>query len=133
MKPFNLQAALAGAAVVTRGGKKVSRLMYVPEINNGPFTVLAVVGGALYTFTKEGQFVVEGSFRELDLFMGTVKKSGWINIYRFDIVDDTTFRPNFSSGNPATGKTLHPTKDEADRKADAFSERIDCVKLEWEE
>lgn len=42
MKPFNLQAALAGAAVVTRGGKKVSRLMYVPEINNGTYTVLAL-------------------------------------------------------------------------------------------
>jgi hypothetical protein len=132
MKPFNLQAALAGAAVVTRGGKKVSRLMYVPEIN-GTYPVLAVVGGALYTFTKEGQFV-EGGILGLDLFMGTVKKSGWINIYRFDIVDDTTFRPNFSSGNPAkNGKTIHPTKDEADKAAAFSRERIDCVKLEWEE
>lgn len=49
MKPFDLQKALAGAKVITRGGQTVTRIAHFPEAEERSSRVVALVDG-LYEF-----------------------------------------------------------------------------------
>jgi hypothetical protein len=80
MKKFDLEAALAGASVVTRRGDKVLQIAYfsVPSL----FPVMAAVEGMedVASFMVNGRYI-KSRESDTDLFMATEKKQGFINIY----------------------------------------------------
>jgi hypothetical protein len=79
MKPFNLEAALAGAPVVTRDGQAVAGIHHFTTVEDD-YVLGAVVNGSLETFSAEGAFNIT-RHHGLDLFMAPVMKSGWVNVY----------------------------------------------------
>ena len=79
MKPFNLEAALAGAPVVTRDGRKVTQLHLFSGVTY-PLYAIVDERAIPYSWYANGtQSKTESS--PIDLFMATVKKKGWISIY----------------------------------------------------
>ena len=76
MKPFNLEAALAGAPVVTRGNQQVTELVLLKTLES-EYRVVGVVGGDMYEFTEQGAFHT-GREGRLDLFMAPVKRRKWL-------------------------------------------------------
>lgn len=67
LKPFNLEAALAGEPVVTRDGQEVSQVTLFDC--SGEFPLIAVVNDGVYSFTKQGRHYNCGQPSSLDLFM----------------------------------------------------------------
>lgn len=112
MKPFNLEAALAGAPVVTRAGVTVTQLTRF-SINSGP-ALRGVVDGVLISWYDDGGLCLgKKPVTALDLFMASTIKTGWVNVY------------------PNGPCYMYDTEDEANEAA--YSERAACVKVEWEE
>lgn len=88
MKPFNLERALAGDPVVTRDGRTVTNVTHFEGANrfclaaiihpsNDPF---AKTAPALSTFSKTGSYYSLHDSVD-DLFMASVKKELWTNVY----------------------------------------------------
>jgi hypothetical protein len=77
MKPFDLQKALAGEGVVTRGGKKVTQVTLF-DVNNY-FLLAAVVEGELFKFLQDGKVNSSGVESTNDLFMA--ETGSWINLF----------------------------------------------------
>jgi len=74
MKPFNKERALAGDPVIRGDGQKVSRLVHFPEATNGPFNLVAVIDGKIYTFTEKGKYYSNyDADRQQDIFMAPKK------------------------------------------------------------
>jgi hypothetical protein len=125
MKPFNLQEALAGKPVVTRDGREVTDVTYFSTLRNSTsFKLRGVLEGYLRKFNDAGMYLTN---KNLDLFMASTKKTGWVNIYRENI---TTW--------PALkllpgGAVIHPSKAIADKQQETAKERIAVVELTWEE
>lgn len=74
MKPFNLQAALNGAALVTRDGRKVLMFALDNETFNGDtFPYMAKIDGdsGFNFFTEDGRYNTIES--HLDLFLADVQ------------------------------------------------------------
>lgn len=67
LKPFNLEAALAGEPVVTRDGQEATQVTLFDC--SGEFPLIAVVNGGVYSFTKQGRHYNCGQPSSLDLFM----------------------------------------------------------------
>ena len=115
MKPFDLEAAKAGAPVVTRDGKKVRIICF--DANTGAYVLIALItqdggGEKVLSMKKDGRrHDYENS--TYDLFMASVKKEGWLNIYPNEKVE------------------MWPTKDLAERNSDWNI--VACVRVEWEE
>jgi hypothetical protein len=82
MKPFNLQEALAGKPVVTRDGRKVSRIIHMPEVADPYNKVLAISDARYMTYSESGEFSLCNPGSVNDLFMVSEKKEGWIAIGR---------------------------------------------------
>ena len=79
LKPFNLEAALNGAEVVTRTGKEVTEVVVLKTMIYGR-NVLAVIDGNLYSFNQNGR--VDGDMEyPNDLFMKPQQVTKWVNIY----------------------------------------------------
>jgi hypothetical protein len=114
MKPFNLEAALACAKVMTGEKKPVTDIAYLPSVNS-PYKVYAIINGETSYFTVAGCLSKECPNAFLDLFMAPVKSEGWINIYK---------------GGKSMGN-IYKTEKEA--QASAGSNIIACVRIEWEE
>ena len=75
MKPFNLEAALAGHPVQTRDGRTVTQLVKFDAVSPRP--LIGVVDGTIYAWPANG--VLEpGITHHDDLIMAPVKKTGWI-------------------------------------------------------
>lgn len=110
MKPFDVEAALKGAKVVTEDGEEVTQLTRFHGVT-GRYALAGVIRGSIRTWTEKGQYGRDGL---LDLFMAPVKHQVWLNIY-----------PNSKS----TGS--HATREDADRIA--ASSRIACVCIEYED
>lgn len=91
MKPFNLEAALAGEPVVTRSGCKVKQITLF-EVDN-QYNLVGVVGEDIFQFTKEGVFSV-GNSHSLDLFMKV--KTHTVN--GFEVPTPVTNPENMKSG-----------------------------------
>jgi hypothetical protein len=70
MKPFNLQAALAGAKVVTRDGREVKIAGYSKDVNS----LLGWIGSGVYQWTGGGQNIADKN----DLFMAPIERKEWI-------------------------------------------------------
>lgn len=95
MKPFDLERALAGDPVITRGGEEVDEIFF-SEKSGVHHPVLAHIKGhfGFKAFYKDGRHcgeqVREGKY---DLFMAPKITRMWINIYR-------DCHGNYYSGHP---------------------------------
>lgn len=121
LKPFDLEAALRGEPVVTRDGREVTQVTNF-DAPNDPNPVVAVIDGNTQSFTLTGAYFGQGKENEYDLFMvtKTVKKEGWVNLYKSDDEEIAVF----------TGHG-HNTKEAAEEEASPKC--IATVKIEWEE
>lgn len=138
MRPFDLKKALDGAPVVTRLGKEVTQL-HAFNTNTG-YPLRAVVGGNILGFTEEGAWCNSTGTHDLDLFMKTTKKQGFINIYSNkngsrEVWCKTgwTAVGSASDGTEVvSGNKIFPTEEAA---ANAFgaSQRIAVATFEYEE
>jgi len=105
MKPFNLEAAKAGAPVVRRDGLPVKFIAHVPTANRPTDRVIFLRDGNIFTCTESGR--VAGSCESAgDLFMAPVKRIVWVNL--------------FYGG----GAYHYETKDLADEFGDSYPDRI---------
>lgn len=81
MKPFDLEAAKAGAKIVTRNGKDVKFLLHLPDIEPDS-RVVALVNNIVHTYGENGKLYADSPYSsELDLFLSEEKKTIWINYY----------------------------------------------------
>lgn len=82
MKPFDLAAALAGAPVVTRDGRKVLQLAHFPEASPDIGLVILFEGSSTLNTRREDGTRFNGNDSSMDLFMAPVKQTVWVNMYR---------------------------------------------------
>lgn len=121
MKPFDLQAALNGAPVVTRDGRPVKIAGYNSDAAIPNQKILGWVDGTVLSWGENGNYFRGGS--PIDLFMASTKKEGWVNIHRFP---EGSIRDLFCAG-------PFDTEDQA-KKALCFPIKFaTTVKIEWEE
>ena len=125
MKPFNLEAAKAGAPVVTRSGEAVRHLCFDILSYHG-WTVGGLVKENGYeifsTWKVDGSYVANSSEHPLDLVMAPVKKDGWVNLYRN------------RNGGVYPGRGVYSSETAAKDAALACSTPVlATVRVEWEE
>ncbi len=83
MKPFNLEAAQAGAPIMTRDGRKAKFIAYVPELRPSRQVVILVAGlEALEAYYPDGSYLSGNTTHAIDLSMAPVKKTVWVNFHR---------------------------------------------------
>ena len=118
MKPFNLEAALAGAPVVTRYGFKVTQLHEFSTVLTP--SLFGVIGEnkCVSSWCSNGKSVDP----HFDLFMAPVKKKGWLNIYKIQ---------NAIPACIASATFVYA--DEATAKRNADKTILATVPIEWEE
>ena len=125
MKEFNLEEYLKNPSqkVVTRDGREV-RIICTDAKGEEPIIALVYNKNRdeenVYTYNREGIFYKDNDSC-LDLFFDTIKREGWVNIYRYED-DKRTIGCLFESEEEAN---LH--------KYDRASEYIKTIKIEWEE
>ena len=78
-KPFNLEEAKAGKPLVTRDGRDAKFIAHVPELVNSE-SIIYVCDGWL-RFAYESGESLKSKQSESDLFMKTVKKTVYVNLY----------------------------------------------------
>ena len=124
MKEFNLTEYLKNPSqkVVTRDGREV-RIICTDAKGDEPIIVLVYNKNRdeenVYTYNRDGLFYKDNDSC-LDLFFDTIKREGWINVYR-------------SKNDTRTIGCLFKSEDEANlHKYDRASEYIKTIKIEWE-
>ena len=117
LKPFDLEAALNGAEVVTRDGKKVTEVVVLKNTFYGK-NVLALINNGLYSFKQDGKFEEDAEHFN-DLFMKPQQVTKWVNIYKL------------ASGNFTTGE-MFDTQDQAINEYTSFSERFSTTQITFE-
>lgn len=83
-KPFDLEKAKAGNPVVTRDGRKV-RILCTDLKHNIPIIAAIDEGDgteSVLPYTKNGEYCFYDE-SEHDLFMAPVKKTYYVNIYKY--------------------------------------------------
>jgi len=83
MKPFNLEAALAGHPVQTRDGRPVTQLTNFSVTSH--YSLVGVIEGEFYKWMRDGGHLSSYVESERDLFMAPIRKTGWLArfAYRF--------------------------------------------------
>ena len=104
MKPFNLVAALAGAPVVTRDGTPFTNVQHFPSAT-AEYNLAGVNKGMVKLFKDDGT-ASDGPY----LFMASVKRTVWVNMYR-------------SSIGLVTGVVTYKSK----REGEEFVDRARCI------
>lgn len=112
MKPFNLEAALAGAKVVTRDGDEVTQLTLFNVSKDG-YVLYGVLNFEVHSWLVNGKYYRIDESNN-DLFMAHVKIEQWVARY----------------GNYLHLDSIYDT--EAECKA-AHQLASDYHKIEWEE
>ena len=83
MKPFNLEAAKAGAPIVTRDGQPAKFIAHVSEAHPSQRLVVLIDGG-VYTKFESGKYAASPAYvSDNDLFMAPVKRTVWVNLYEY--------------------------------------------------
>lgn len=122
IKPFSIEDAKNGKPVCTRDGRKARIVCFDAKYENDYKPIIALIDNGINEFTvrytKYGECSINA---ELDLMMLPEKKKGWVNVY-YNRIDGTTF-----------SKHPYPSKEEAIKNAGTISNRIDTVKIFWEE
>lgn len=122
MKPFNLEAAIAGKPVVTRDGWPVTRVIHLPELNQ-PNNVLVTVNGSGWVVFPTGNYCApsEGT-HDMDLLMASKITKSYIAI-----------GPPDNEGTRNTSNA-YPTRGQAERIARMESRKSwQVVEIEVEE
>lgn len=123
MKPFNLDAARAGAAVITRDGRS-ARIICTDKLSTDCYSVIALVKGVdsekLHSYTVKGEHDA-GLVGPHDLFMAPVKREGWVNVYK---------RRDLS---PYVGNGVYPSEEDAKAASNHGICYSGTVHIEWEE
>ena len=116
MKPFDLEKAKAGEPVITRNGC-TARIICFDRADDDGYSLVALLQldkgiERVTTHMDQGRYCKEPG-NDYDLFMGPVKREGWVNIY---------------PGN-SIRQGVHESQAYAD--ANASFDRITCVRIEW--
>lgn len=124
MKPFNLNEYIANPSrkVVTREGRNV-RIICTDAKRDCPILALLTAydgSEVIYEYTKNGVITDDGECN-LDLFFDTVKKDGWINLFRHEY-------------GPEAG-VIFDTEEDASKNSDYGKNPrfIATIHIEWEE
>lgn len=112
LKPFNLDAALQGAEVVTREGQKVTEIVWLKTLSY-PHNLFAVIDGHLHAFNKQGRSYADID-HDNDLFMKPQQVTKWVNIY-------------CSSGGFRTGIYTFDSEEQAKKSIDEFNSEYYCT------
>ena len=83
MKPFNLEAAKAGALIVTRDGRPAKFIAHVGEAQPSQRLVVLIDGGVYTKFESGGYSKSPAHVSPNDLFMAPVKRTVWANVYGY--------------------------------------------------
>ena len=124
MEQFNLGKYLANPKrkVVTRDGRNVRIVCTDRQGGDHPILALCTMSNEsenLYSFLPNGRMYLNADADTcMDLFFAPEKRSGWINIY-----DRTE--------NAHASRRIYDTEEEALECASV--ERVDTIKIEWEE
>ena len=114
MKQFNLEAAKAGAQVITRDKRKARIICFDRASSSGKYPLVVLIEYCedeqpiAYTMNGESRIIPND-----DLFMAPVKEERWINVY-----------PG------STEAILWPSEAKANSQAGEL--RIACIKIEYE-
>ena len=99
MKPFNLEAAKAGAPIVTRNGRPAKFIAHVAEAHPSQ-RLLVLIDGAVHLKFESGKHASSSNLvYDNDLFMALIKRTVWVNVYGYG------------------GATWHNTEKDADDNA----------------
>lgn len=126
MKEFNLNEYLKNPSqkVVTRDGREV-RIICTDAKGDEPIIALIYNKNRdeenVYTYNRDGYFYKDNDSC-LDLFFATVKKEGWVNVYK-NKNDTRTLGCLFSNKEEAKKHKLN----------ERTSNYIKTIKIEWEE
>ena len=122
MKPFDIELAKQGHPVCTRDGRKARIICFDRKSHTYLIVALVDDGDEVVRFyTQEGYSnTTIGIESRDDLFMMSVKKEGWINVFKTE------------HGIVYAGLDVYKTKENALERNDN-NELIDTVKIEWEE
>lgn len=83
MKPFDLEAAKAGAPIVTRDGRSAKFIAHVAEAHPSQ-RLLVLIDGGVYTKFESGKYSNSPAHvSHNDLFMAPVKRPVWANVYGY--------------------------------------------------
>lgn len=77
MKPFNLEAALDGAKVITCDGREVTQLTMF-NVNKNGYVLYGVLDDTVYSWLISGKYYYAIDESKFDLFMATNTKSIWV-------------------------------------------------------
>ena len=80
MKPFDLDAALNGARVVTRNGKEVTQLTRFYDIESDE-CLCGVINAELQVWNEHGKYLSDENESPYDLFMAPNIKAIWVARY----------------------------------------------------
>ena len=81
MKPFDLEAAKAGAPLVTRDGQPAKFIAHVAEAHPSQ-RLLVLIDGAVHAKFESGKHASsQNNVFKSDLFMAPVKRTVWANLY----------------------------------------------------
>ena len=124
MKPFNLEEYLKNPTkkVITGSGKSV-RIICTNKLDSTTPIVALIHKGteeAIQLYTKEGRIISKYPCFEHDLFFAPVKKEGWINLYKINLLT-------------SPGPRTYDTKEEAESSVGSKSNYISTIKIEREE
>ena len=124
MKPFDLEAAKAGAPLITREGNPARIVCFDAQSETHPLLALVKVSGTpdyeLATFVTEQGEARKDSMTNSDLFMAPIKHEGWIYLHKHGA------RISCYSG-------VYATKEEAEASARLAGYLAIVAKVEWEE
>lgn len=84
MKPFNLQAAIDGAAITDREGNPVELIAYVEKAIEDCQVIALHSDGNVFSSRVNGRYWSTKDSPK-DLFMAPTKRTVWVNLY-----DDST-------------------------------------------
>jgi hypothetical protein len=101
MKPFDLEAAKAGAPIMCRDGTPAKLIAHVPEAKPG-YRVVVLVGSDIVTVQFENGRHWADVESNADIFMAPKKRTVWLNLY------------------PTAGNTAH--FHDTQKGADAFAD-----------
>ena len=120
MKEFNLELAKAGHPVQTRDGRPVRIICY--DRKDGCYPIVALVNNGNYETTRyynNNGINKEEIPEDAEIFMSSITKEGWINLYRSSIY-------------VAGVSNVYETEEEA-LKCSTEKGYILTKKIEWEE
>lgn len=122
-KPFDLEAAKAGAPVMTRDGRPVRILAF--DVEGAIYPVVAAVKTldgkreAIQMYTESGEYSYIVAKHDYDLVMAPVKHRAWLNVHKID--SQYVLTSNFATEESAV---------QQEQNSDTY---ITTVSIDWEE